>query len=123
MIASHLTPRTTLKWSTLQEWYACARRINDRRSTFLHHEQARLHVKALPIKLIYSCADRTTLSHCSSWLCNGPSDFMQPPRGKRGDAPHTPLIVAINNRIAQLDREADYASMDMGHNSRAAGLT
>ncbi|MGH7193046.1 MAG: hypothetical protein ACREJM_05850 [Candidatus Saccharimonadales bacterium] len=72
--------------------------------------------------MVYQCDDRATLDHCRSWLQSGPTDFMQPPRGKRANAPHTVLIVAINNRIAQLDREADYASMGMGHNSRAAGI-
>ena len=122
MTALHRTPRTALTWSTLEEWYACARSIESRRYTALHHEQARLHVEALPVAVVYRCANQTILANCRSWLCHGPTDFMQPARGTRGHAPHTPLFVAIINRIAQLDRQADHASVGMGHNSRAAAI-
>ena len=57
---------------------------------------------------------------CDRLLRDGPTHFCQPPRGQRQNAPQTALIVAIANRIAQIDRAEDHASMPLGHNSRHA---
>ena len=115
------TPRTVLAWASLGEWLACARTIERRRASRLRNLQAELHVRALPLSLIYQGSGRATLVSCGRLLRRGPTDFCQPPRGQRQNAPQTALIVAIANRIAQIDRAEDHASMSLGHNSRNAG--
>lgn len=117
MTAQFQTPRTTLTWSTLEEWLACARRIDGRRHSYLLHQQARLHIEALPAAIIYQCGHRQTLTDCDNLLRYGL--FRQPPRGQRLAAPHTALIVAIANRIFQTDRAEDQSSMGTGHNAAA----
>jgi hypothetical protein len=114
------TPRTALTWATLEEWLACARKIDRRRASRLRNRQAELHVRALPVSLVYQCSGRATLVSCDRLLRRGPTHFCQPPRGQRQNAPQTGLIVAIANRIAHIDRADDHASMSLGHNSRNA---
>ncbi len=114
------TPRTALTWATLEEWFAGALTIEHRRASRLRNLQAELHLRALPIALVDQCSSRVTLAACDRLLRRGPTHFCQPPRGQRENAPQTALIVAIANRIAQLDRAADHASIGLGHNSRNA---
>jgi len=114
------TPRTTLTWATLEEWLAGAWRIERRRHSRLSKEQARLHIRALPVSVIYQSASRTTLTGCDRLLRRGGTRFSQPPRGQRRHAPQTALIVAIANRLAQIDRVEDHASIRPSHNSRNA---
>ena len=120
MPPSFHTPRTVLTWATLDEWLDCARRIDRRRASILRNQQAELHVRALPISVVYQCSSRVTLASCDKLLRRGPTHFCQPPRGQRQNAPQTALIVAIANRIDQIDRAEDRASMSLGHNSRNA---
>jgi hypothetical protein len=112
------TPRTALTWATLEEWLDCAHRIDRRRASALRNRQAALHVRALPIGVIFQCQSRATLASCARLLRHGSNHFCQPPRGQRQNAPQTVLIVAIANRIAQLARAEDHASILPGHNSR-----
>ena len=114
------TPRTALTWATLEEWLACARRIDHRRASRLRNLQAELHVRALPVSLVYQCSGRATLVSCDRLLRRGSTHFCQPPRGQRQNAPQIALIVAIANRIAHIDRAQDHASIRPGHNSRTA---
>jgi hypothetical protein len=116
------TPRTALTWATLDEWLACAWRIERRRHSRLSNEQAQLHIRALPVSVIYQSASRTALTGCDRLLRRGGTRFCQPPRGQRRHAPQTALIVAITNRLAQLDRTEDHASIRPGHNSRNTAL-
>ena len=114
------TSRTLLTWTTLEEWLDCAWRIEHRRPSALRSRQAQLHILALPAAVVYQCRSRATLALCNKLLRSGPTRFCQPPRGQRQDAAQTPLIVAIANRITQIDRAEDHASMKLGHNSRNA---
>jgi hypothetical protein len=114
------TPRTTLTWSNLEEWLTCAWTIEKRRASTLHNKQAELHLRALPTSVIDQCSHRQTLKSCAGLLRDGSTRFRQSPRGHRRDAPQTALIVAIANRISQIDRAQDQASMGPGHNSRNA---
>ena len=114
------TPRTTLTWATLDEWLDSAWRIERRRHSRLSNEQAQLHIRALPVSVIYQSAGRTTRAACETLLRHGGTRFSQPPRGQRRHAPQTALIAAIANRLAQLDRAEDHASIRPGHNSRNA---
>lgn len=100
----HRTPRTQLCWSSLPEWIDAAWELESRRSSTANTERKRLHVEALPSTLIARTSDKAALEACRSLLTSGPSGFTQPLRGQRADAPHTALIVAINNRLAGLDR-------------------
>ena len=109
-----------LTWVTLDEWLGCAWRIEHRRASALRNRQASLHLRALPLSLIGQCSRRPTLFACDRLLRRGPPRFCQPPRGQRQTAPHTSLIVAIANRLAQIERAEDQASIPSGHNSRNA---
>ena len=119
MPPSFQTPRTALAWAALDEWLDCARKIDRRRASALRNRQAELHVRALPLSLVYQCSSRATLTACDRLLRNGSSHFCQPPRGQRRNAQQTALIVAVANRIAQIDRSQDHASISPGHNSRS----
>jgi hypothetical protein len=118
------TPCTALTWATLDEWLDCARKIERRRASALRNRQAELHVRALLIRVVTQCSSRATLGACDKLLRRGPTHFCRPPRGQRQNAPQTALIVAIANRIDQIDRAEDRASISPGHNSRnaAAGV-
>jgi hypothetical protein len=120
MQRSFHTPRTVLTWATLDEWLDCARTIDRRRASSLRNRQAELHVRSLPIGVVYECSTRATLASCDRLLRRGPTHFCQPPRGQRRNAPQTGLIVAIANRVVQLDRAEDQASISLGHNSQNA---
>jgi hypothetical protein len=123
MLPLSQTPRTTLTWATLEEWLACAWTIERRRPSALRNRQAELHIRALPVSMIYECTSRATLTFCDKLLRRGPTHFCQPPRGQRQNAPQTALIVAIANRIAQISRAEDHASIKLGDNSRNAGFS
>lgn len=116
------TPRTALTWSTLDEWLSCARKIDGRHASALHNRQAELHVRALSLRVIYECSSRATLTACDRLFRYGSTHFCQPCRRQRQNAPQTALIIAIHNRMAQIDRAEDHASIGIGHNSRAAGF-
>jgi hypothetical protein len=120
MRPSFRTPRTALSWATLEEWLDGARQIDRRRASALRNHQARLHVRALSPGIVYQCSSRATLIACNKLFRHGSSHFCQPPRGQRENAPQTRLIVAIANRMAQIDRANDHASIGLGHNSRNA---
>ena len=52
-------------------------------------------------------ADADLLREVRDLFLRGPSGLCQPLRGHRADAPQTTLIVAINNRLAVLERADD----------------
>jgi ParB/RepB/Spo0J family partition protein len=98
----------------LEEWLDCARKIDRRGASALRNRQAELHVRTLPLGIVYQCSSRATLTACDTFLRRGPTHFCQPPHGQRRHALQTALIVAIANRIAQLDRAEDHASIGLG---------
>lgn len=91
------TPRTSLHWSTLTEWLHVAYQLEQRRSGTLNGQRKRFHIEAQPLHLIGACDDAEVLIACRNFLTS-----RQPSRGQRGNAPHTRLIVAINNRLTGL---------------------
>ena len=99
------TPRTRMHWSTLADWLEVSSQLGERRSGSLNKQRKRLHVEALPLGFIAECHDPRLLIACRDVLTHRSRGFSQPPRGQRGDAPHTPLIVAINNRLVRLEAE------------------
>jgi hypothetical protein len=95
-------PGTQLTWTSPEEWLKAAHQLDARRSCLHTKQSCCHHVEALPLSLIPLCFDRATLADCLSLLQRGPPSFAQPPRGNRANAPHTPLIMAINNQLARL---------------------
>jgi hypothetical protein len=102
-------PAPPWTWVTLEKELACAHTIDRRRASALRNRQAELHVRALPVSLVYQCSSRATMVSCDRLFRRGPTHFCQPPRGQRQNAPHTTLIVAIANRFAHIDRADDHA--------------
>ncbi|WP_411026022.1 hypothetical protein, partial [Salmonella sp. s55055] len=58
-------------------------------------------VFALSAAYINACSCAPLLRSVKDLLTSG--EFRHPCRGRRADAPHTPLIVAINNRLQRLE--------------------
>lgn len=98
----YTTPTTKLTWSTLAQWCDCALTLNARPCSRQNNERMEFHVNVLPLALINTCTDEKALRACRSLLQHGPKHIAQPSRGQRANAPHTALIVAINNRLSAL---------------------
>lgn len=96
------TPMTRLSWSTLAEWHHCAMTLRARPPTRGKYERIEAHIRALPKALIDVTRDREALTVTLSLLASTETPFGRPLRGLRADAPHTPLIMALQNRLAQL---------------------
>ncbi len=111
------TSRARLFWRTLVEWVDTAYLLEKRNASRLKNTQCGLHVRALPLRRVWEESSLETLQATLD-LLTGFYGFRQPPRGQRADAPHTPLISAIKNRMKQLERQRDMDSMPDGHNSR-----
>ena len=110
------TPRARLFWRTLAEWVDTAHLLEKRNASRLKNTQCGLHVRALPLRIIWEEGSLETLKAAHD-LLTGFSGFRQPPRGQRADTPHTPLISAIRNRMKKLERDLDRDSIPDGHNS------
>ena len=117
------TPGTRLTWASLSDWCAVAGVLSQRRDLDGRNQMARAaHVEVLPLAFVTGCDDVAALQKLLWWLIESPAskDIVRPLRGHRADAPHTPLIMAAKNRLVQLARAADAATMPIGHNRRAA---
>jgi hypothetical protein len=110
------TPRARLFWRTLADWVDIAHLLEKRNASRLKNTQCVLHVRALPLRIIWEEGSLETLQAAYD-LLTGFSGFRQPPRGQRAEAPHTPLISAIRNRMKKLERDQDKDSIPDGHNS------
>lgn len=117
-VSSHQTPRTRLVWRNLAEWLDAAFVLEQRRASYLKNRQRLLHVQALPVSLIWDERAEETLQRALDLLTGSSSGFGRPLRGQREFSPHTPLIMAIKNRMKLLERQRDMDSMPDGHNSR-----
>ena len=95
------TPDTHIDWSDLQSWRDVLVLIGRSRASARRARQLDAHLGLLPIELIYSCSHEPTLRGARALVID-PSFGNRPQRGWRKDAPHTPIIMAINNRLAQL---------------------
>ncbi|CTQ34439.1 hypothetical protein [Jannaschia rubra] len=100
------TPGTRLEWHDLAGWMTATLIIGRRRATRRIEPWTR-HVAALPAAMIAREADADLLREVRDLFLRGPSGLCQPLRGHRAEAPQTALIVAINNRLAVIAREAD----------------
>ena len=108
------TPGTRLWWSSVAAWVEAAHRIDRRRSSSARNAALQAHAAVLPLDLIGKDTDPSALREAVRLLKYGPPSLRRPQRGDRANAPHTPRIMALNNRIAQLER------VRFGHN-RGAG--
>lgn len=117
-VSSHQTPRTRLVWRNLAEWLDAALVLEQRRASYRKNRQRILHVQALPVSLIWDERAEETLQRALDLLTSSSSGFGRPLRGQREFSPHTPLIMAIKNRMKLLERQRDMDSMLDGHNSR-----
>lgn len=95
------TPHTRLSWNSLGGWQDAALAINARPPSRLRHRQIECHVIALSAAYINACSSAALLRSVKELLTSG--DFRLPCRGRRANAPHTPLIVAVNNRLQRLE--------------------
>lgn len=106
----YCTPGTRLWWGSIAAWVAAAHRIDRRRFSSARNRALKAHAAALPLELIAKETDRSALEEAVRLLKYGPPDLRRPPQGDPADAPQTPIIMALNNRISQLDR------VRFGHN-------
>lgn len=113
----HQTPLTRLVWWNLAEWVKTAYALEHRAASYRKNRQRIVHVRALPLKMVWEERSPETLQAALDLLTQRGSGFCQPLRGQREDAPHTPLIAAIKNRMKQLERQRDLDSIPAGHNS------
>lgn len=116
MLLSYQTPLTRLVWWNLAEWVDAAHALEDRRASSRKKQQRIVHVRALPLRMVWEEGSLETLQAALDLLTGG-SGFRQPPRGQRENAPHTLLICAIKNRMKKLERDLDRDSIPDGHNS------
>lgn len=100
------TPGTRLEWRDLAGWLKATHTIACRRATRRIEPWTR-HVAALPVAMIERETDEALLRDVRDLFLRGPSGLCQPLRGHRSGAPQTALIVAINNRLAVLERADD----------------
>jgi len=91
--------------------------LKQRRASYRTNKQRQCHVNALPVSLIYNSSCKKTLQQALHILTVPGSEFCQPCRRQRKAAPHTPLIVAIKNRLRQIERAEVLDSIPDGHNS------
>ncbi len=117
--SSHQTPLTRLVWWNLAEWVETAYRLESRAASFRKNQQRIVHVRALPLRMVWEEGSLETLQSALDLLTQRGSGFCQPLRGQREDAPHTQLISAIKNRMKQLERQRDLDFIPAGHNRLA----
>ncbi len=93
------TPETRLTWSCLAEWLITWNKLQNRAHSTLRYQQEAEHVRVLPLEMIEAEGDETVLY---AFLDALNQDDALPPRGMRQKHPTTPLVVAANNRLAEL---------------------
>lgn len=104
---TYRTPGTRLWWSNVAEWCACAHQFHRRRLSRKRHRDLETHGMCMPLATV-AIEDDTEAIAAAIWLPNrGPTGLPRPKRGKRGDHPTTPLIMALMNRAAVLRRAAE----------------
>lgn len=94
------TPHTRLTWSNLTEWLAAWNRLHHRAHSGERYMKESAHVRLLPVAMV---ADELSVVVLYDFLdVLHDSTGLRPPRGRRGNHPTTHLLVAANNRLAQL---------------------
>ena len=93
------TPETRLTWSCLREWLITWNKLQNRAHSTLRYQQETEHLRVLPTEMIEAEDDEAVLY---GFLDALNQDDALPPRGMRQKHPTTPLVVAANNRLAEL---------------------
>ncbi len=93
------TPETRLTWSSLREWLVTWNKLQNRAHSTLRYQQEAEHLRFLPTEMIEAEDDEAVLY---AFLDALNQDDALPPRGMRQKHPTTPLVIAANNRLAQL---------------------
>jgi hypothetical protein len=93
------TPETRLTWSSLSEWLVAWNKLQNRAHSTLRYQQEAEHLRVLPLEMIEAEDDEAVLY---AFLDAMHQDDAIPPRGMRQKHPTTPLVVAANNRLAEL---------------------
>ena len=104
------TPGTRLWWGSVAPWVEAAHALDRRRSSSARNAALKAHAAVLPLDLIAEDTDRSALEEAVRLLKYGPPSLRRPQRGDRAHAQHTPRIMALNNRIVQLEQ------VRFGHN-------
>jgi hypothetical protein len=92
-----VTPGTRLRYACLDEWLAAWAKLVGRRETLLKDRQERDHIRALPAAMITAETEADVLYRFLQAV-----EQARLPRGRRGDSPLTPLVVAAHNQLARL---------------------
>ena len=100
---SYRTPETNLVWHDLKSWRAGLVTLGRRHPSAKRYRQLAAHLRAAggPGLWLQRPSDSPTLLSTRTLVIH-PQFGKRPPHHHRADAPHTPIIVAINNRLAQL---------------------
>ena len=96
------TPGARLSWSNLEQWIEAWKQLQSRRHSSTRYQQESSHKRALPAALISQETNPTVLY---AFLDVMSEANVRSPRGMRDEHPTTPLMVAANNRLAQLGAE------------------
>ncbi len=111
------TPGTALWWGDVAEWCRCAWQLDRRRLSRKRHRDLETHGMCLPLAMI-EIENNLEAVEDALWLYKrGPTGLQRPQRGKRGEHPTTPIIMALQNRAAILRRAVD--DIPQGANWRA----
>ncbi len=91
---------------TLGDWLTMAYAIDRRRSSAVKYAAEARHMRAFPVDEIGVELDVQLLQKIAALLKGPPhhyrTGFERPLRGHRGDAPQTPIIMALANRETHL---------------------
>ena len=113
-----ITPGTNLAWFSLEDWIAAAQILERRRCARSTDLAMAAHWRAFPARWIAS-ADAPACLALAAILGARPTraPWEKPRRGLRAGR-WADCLVATNNRLAQIARELDQASIGRGHNSQ-----
>jgi hypothetical protein len=93
------TPHTRLSWNSLAGWLNAWGQLQRRPHSSDRYWKEDEHIGALPVEMI---AAETKESALYDFLVVMDSGSARRPKGMRANDPSTPLVVAANNRLAQL---------------------
>ncbi|MBK9054803.1 MAG: hypothetical protein IPL78_29020 [Chloroflexi bacterium] len=97
--ADYHHPRDTPGLVLFSEWLVAWNKLQNRAHSTLRYQQEAEHLRVLPLEMIEAEGDEAVLY---TFLEALNQDDGIPPRGMRQKHPTTLLVVAANNRLAQL---------------------
>jgi hypothetical protein len=118
-----ITPGTRLEWHDLNSWMAAAKTLGGRRYRAPTKRAYASHWNALELELAIGwirAGDGATVARLAAMLqASSGGPWHRPPRGDRAGKWER-LNMETKNRIWRLARQADQASIGIGHNARRA---